>query len=78
MKEREAALAVASPWDASSRPEDGQRVYAYALVENDPQENAPVLVDLDRDRIVFVRTEENVGEDVTTEFNRLILQHGTS
>jgi len=37
------------------------QVYAYGLVEDDPQENAPVLVDLDGDRIVSIRAEENGG-----------------
>jgi len=37
------------------------QVYAYGLVENDLQENAPVLVDLDGDRIVSIRAEENGG-----------------
>jgi hypothetical protein len=37
------------------------QVYAYALVENDPQARAPVVVDLDGDRIVSVRIKENGG-----------------
>jgi len=36
-------------------------VYAYALEENDPQVSAPVVVDLDGDRIVSIRTKENDG-----------------
>jgi hypothetical protein len=37
------------------------QVYTYALVENDPQARAPVVVDLDGDRIVSMRAEENGG-----------------
>jgi hypothetical protein len=35
------------------------QVYAYDLVENDPQASAPIVVDLDGDRIVSRRFEEN-------------------
>jgi hypothetical protein len=37
------------------------QVYAYGLVENDPQARAPIVVDLDGDRIVSVRVAENGG-----------------
>jgi hypothetical protein len=37
------------------------QVYTYGLSENDPQVNAPVLVELDGDRIVFIRGAENGG-----------------
>jgi hypothetical protein len=37
------------------------QVYAYALVENDPQTTAPIVVDLGGDRIVSVRIKENGG-----------------
>jgi hypothetical protein len=37
------------------------QVYAYGLVENDPQTTAPIVVDLDGDRIVSVRVKENGG-----------------
>jgi len=37
------------------------QVYAYALVENDPQAKAPIVVDLDGDDIVSVRVKENGG-----------------
>jgi hypothetical protein len=37
------------------------QVYTYGLAENDPQASAPVVVDLDGDRIVFIRIKENGG-----------------
>jgi hypothetical protein len=37
------------------------QVYAYGLEENDPQVSAPLVVDLDDDRIVSVRAAENRG-----------------
>ena len=37
------------------------QVYTYGLSENDPQVSAPVLVELDGDRIVFIRGAENGG-----------------
>jgi hypothetical protein len=36
-------------------------VYAYDLLENDPQTTTPVLIELDGDRIVSRRTPENGG-----------------
>jgi hypothetical protein len=35
------------------------QIYAYALIENDPQANEPIVVDLDGDRIVSRRIEQN-------------------
>jgi hypothetical protein len=35
------------------------QVYTYDLVENDPRATAPIVVDLDGDRIVYRRFEEN-------------------
>lgn len=37
------------------------QVYDYRLEENDPQVSAPVIVDLDGDRIVATRAKENGG-----------------
>jgi len=37
------------------------QVYSYGLEENDPQVSVPVVVDLDGDRIVSIRAEENGG-----------------
>ncbi|HXW94063.1 MAG TPA: hypothetical protein VEK33_26170 [Terriglobales bacterium] len=37
------------------------QVYSYGLEENDPQVSAPVVVDLDGDRIVSIRAKENGG-----------------
>jgi len=37
------------------------QVYTYGLSENDPQVSAPALVELDGDRIVFIRGAENGG-----------------
>ncbi len=53
------------------------QVYTYDLVENDPQASAPIVVDLDGDRIVSRRFEENRPWGSATEFNGSIPQHGT-
>jgi hypothetical protein len=42
-------------------PSGWPQVYGYGLAENDPQISAPVVVDLDGDRIVSMRAEENGG-----------------
>lgn len=42
-------------------PPGWPQVYTYGLSENDPQVSAPILVDLDGDRIVSVRIKENGG-----------------
>jgi hypothetical protein len=42
-------------------PAGWPQVYTYGLSENDPQVSAHILVELDDDRIVFVRMAENGG-----------------
>lgn len=37
------------------------QVYRYELLENDPNVQSPAIVDLDGDRIAFLRVEENAG-----------------
>jgi hypothetical protein len=47
-------------WGGNATP-GWPEVYAYHLVENDSDASAPVVVDLDGDRITFQRIEEHPG-----------------